>query len=147
MNKTDIDKKLININKKITSNKTKHIEAEKKLTDLTKKIAKTSEKGFDFLLGRMYFIGDDGYQNFLGFVPMLSSLILDGNRKVTHCISTGISSKKIKPFDTGLKPTMFNLANDRVNLNFNNSVLVQKCFSSLYSNFILKLYIVYELYT
>ena len=35
--KTDIDKKLININKKIISNKTKHIEADKKLTDLTKK--------------------------------------------------------------------------------------------------------------
>ena len=122
MTKTDIDKKLININKKNHSNKTKHIEAEKKLTDLTKKIAKISEKGFDFLLGRMYFIGDDGYQNFLGFVPMLSA-------------------------DTGLKPTMFNLANDRVNLKSNNSVLVKKCFSSLYSNFILKLYIVYELYT
>ena len=39
VNKSDIDKKLINVNKKITSNKTKHIEADKKLTDLTKEVA------------------------------------------------------------------------------------------------------------
>ena len=65
VNKSDIDKKLININKKITSNKTKHIEADKKLTDLTKNVAQISEKRYEFLLGRMYFTGDDGYQNFL----------------------------------------------------------------------------------
>ena len=39
VNKTDIDKKLININKKIASNKAKYIEADKKLTDLTKEVA------------------------------------------------------------------------------------------------------------
>ena len=33
-------KRLLNINKKITSNKTKDIEADKKLTDLTKKSLK-----------------------------------------------------------------------------------------------------------
>ena len=32
---TDFDKKLIEINKKVTSNKTKHLETEKKLTDHT----------------------------------------------------------------------------------------------------------------
>ena len=42
---------------------------------------------------------------------------------------------------------MSNLANARLNLKFNNSVLVQICFSSLYSNFILNLYIAYELNT
>ena len=83
----------------------------------------------------MYFTGNDGYQNFLVFSPMLISLILDSNKKVTDWISTGISSEKIKPFDTGLESLMSNLANDRVNLKFNNSVLVQKSFSSLYSNF------------
>ena len=39
---------------------------------------------------------------------------------------------------------MFNLANGRVILKFNNSALVQKRFSSLYSNFVSNLYIVYE---
>ena len=81
-----------------------------------------------FLLGRMYFTGNDGYQNFLALATMFSSLILDCNRKVTDWILTGISSEKIKPFDNGLEPTMSNLANDRVNLQFNNSFLVQKMF-------------------
>ena len=106
-----------------------------------------SEKGYDFLLGRMYFTGDDDYQNILVFGPMFSSLILDSNKKVTNWISIEISSKKIKPFNTGLELTMSNLANGRVNLKISNSVLVQKRFSSLYSNFILNLYIVYELST
>ena len=41
-----------------------------------------SEKEYDFSLGRMYFTGKDGYQNFLVFTPMLSSLVLDSNNKV-----------------------------------------------------------------
>ena len=40
---------------------------------------------------------------------------------------------------------MSNLANGRVILNFNNSVLVQKRFSSVYSNFILNLFLLSEL--
>ena len=63
---------------------------EMKLTDLANKVAQISEKGYDFLLGKMYFTGDDGYQNFLVFAPMLSLLILDSNKKVTNWISTGI---------------------------------------------------------
>ena len=47
VNKSNIDKKVININNKITSNKAKHIVC-KKLTDLTKTIAQTSEKEYDF---------------------------------------------------------------------------------------------------
>ena len=49
------------------------------------------------------------------FAPMLSSLILDSNRKVSSWISTGISSEKNKPWDTDLELTMSNLANGRVN--------------------------------
>ena len=37
--KTYFDDKLKNLNKKVTSNKTKYLEAEKKLTDLTNEIA------------------------------------------------------------------------------------------------------------
>ena len=40
---------------------------------------------------------------------------------------------------------MSNLANGRVILKFNNSALVQKNSSTLYSNFTLNLYIIYEL--
>ena len=74
----------------------------------------------------MYFTGDDGYQNFLVFAPMHSSLIFDSNEKVTNLISTEISSEKNKLFGTNLEPTMSNLANGRVTLKYNNSVLVQK---------------------
>ena len=95
----------------------------------------------------MYFAGNDGYQNFLVFAPMLSSLILDCNKKVTNRISNGISSEKNIPFDTNLEPIIFNLANGRVILKLNNSVLMQKKLSSMYSMFILNLYIVCELNT
>ena len=112
--KTDFDDKLKNLNKNVTSNKTKHVEAEKKLTDLRNKVTEISEKGYNFLLDRMYFTGNDGYQNFLAFASILSSLILCRNKKVTKWISTGISSEKIKLFDTGLVPIMSNLTNGRV---------------------------------
>ena len=65
---------------------------------------------------------------------MLIPIILYSNEKVTSCISTGISSEKIKPLDTNLEPTMTNLANCKVNLKFSNSDLVQKTFSLFYSN-------------
>ena len=42
---------------------------------------------------------------------------------------------------------MSNLANEKVILKSKNSVLVQKFFSSIYSNFISNLYIAYELNT
>ena len=58
---------------------------------------------------------------------------------------TGVSPEKIKPFNINLGSTMSNLANGRLILKFKNSVSVQKCSSSLYSNFILKLFIVNEL--
>ena len=115
--KRDFADKLKKLNIKVISNKTKHIEAEKKLTDKKVKLHKYWKKGYDFSLGRMYFTGNDGYQFFLLFAPMLKSLMLDSNKKVTNWILTGISSEKIKPFGTGLEPTLSNLAKGRVMLN------------------------------
>ena len=53
--------------------------------------------------------------------------------------------EKIKPFGTNPEPIMFNLVNGRVTFKINNSELVQKRSSSLYSNLISNLYIVCEL--
>ena len=39
------------------------------------------------MLGRMYFTGNNGYQNFLVFATILSSLILNYNKKVTNWMS------------------------------------------------------------
>ena len=65
----------------------------------------------------MYFAGNGGYQNFLVFVPMLSSLILDSNKKSTTWIPIGVSLEKVKPFDNNLEPTMSILANGKASLN------------------------------
>ena len=46
-------------------------------------------------------------------------------------------TEKGKPFDFSLASTMSCLANSEVSMKFNNSVLVQQNYSSLYSNFIL----------
>ena len=130
--KTKFDDKLKNVNKTITSNKIKHVKPKKKLNDLAENVKIISTKGHNFLLARMYILGNNGYQNFLVFVPVLNSLTLDNSKKVTDWISIGVSLEKIKLFDTNLAPTMLNLANGRVSLKFNNSVLVQKNSSSLY---------------
>ena len=73
-----------------------------------------------------FFFGNDGYQDFLVFAPMLSFLILDANKKVTSWISTREGSGKVQPFGTNLEPTMPNLTNGSLMLKFNNSVLVRK---------------------
>ena len=58
------------MNKNVTSNKIKHIETEKKLTDVANKVKhKYKKKEMIFLLGRTYFIGEDGYQDFFSFSP------------------------------------------------------------------------------
>ena len=77
---------------------------------------------------RMYFTGNNGYQNFLVFAPILSSIILHSNKKDNNCILTRIPYEKIKLFDTNIEQTMSNLANGRVILTCNNYVLVQKMF-------------------
>ena len=93
----------------------------------------------------MYFTGNDVYQDFLDFALMLNLITLHNNNKVTSWISSGVSPEKIKPIDTDLAPTRTNLANARISLKLNKSVLVQIKSSSVYSNCILNLYIVYEL--
>ena len=70
---------------------------------------------------------------------------MDSNKIITNWRSTRMSPEKMQSFDTNIEPTMFNLANGRIIFKLNNSVLVQKKFSSFYSNLILNLYIVCEL--
>ena len=54
-----------------------------------------------------YFKGENGYQNFFVFPPMVSTLKLAGSKKVTY-----------------LEPIMPNLPNGRVILKVNNSVVI-----------------------
>lgn len=62
--KTYFDEKLKSINKKVTSNKTRHLKTAKKLKDLPPKIFENIRKSIWFLLDRMYFTGDDSYPFF-----------------------------------------------------------------------------------
>ena len=115
----DFSHKLENLNRKVTSNKTKHAEAEKKITDLTNEVAPITE--------------------FSSFCPNLSFSILNSNTKVTNCILTRKSSEKIKLFDTNLELAMANLTNGIVISKCNNSVSAQKKISLLYGNSFLSL--------
>ena len=58
------------------------MDEEKKLNKLSQKLKLLSTKGYIFLLGRMYFISNGGYQSFLIFAPMLNSITLDKNKKI-----------------------------------------------------------------
>ena len=69
MNKTDLDTTLISFNRRITSNKTRCLEVKKKRNSLT-------TKDYNFFLGRIYFISNDGSQDTFVYQPTLSTLEL-----------------------------------------------------------------------
>ena len=70
---------------------------------------------------------------------MLSLLILVSKKILLTKYQLEYHLKKTKPIVTIFEPTMFYLANDRVILKLDNSVFVQKRFSSFCSNFALDL--------
>ena len=76
----------------------------------------------------MYFTGGDDYYKFLVFFPILSSIILNSNKKVSNWISTETSSEIIKPFGKNLEPAISNLSNGRVNLNLISPGFLQVVF-------------------
>ena len=55
VSKTDFDNKLKSFNRKITSNKTKYLEVQKKLNSLT-------TKNYNFFLGRICLTSNDGFK-------------------------------------------------------------------------------------
>ena len=62
VNKTSFDNKLTSFNRRITSNKTKQLEVQKKLNSLI-------TNDFDLLLGRIYLTNNDGSQNRFVYQP------------------------------------------------------------------------------
>ena len=71
--------KLINIDKKITSNGTNHLEVQKRLNSLTM-------KDYNFLLGRIYFISDVGFQNKFVCQPTFNVLELKIDKGAEYII-------------------------------------------------------------
>ena len=67
VSKTDFDNKLTSFNRKITSNKTKHLEHQKKINSLI-------AKDYNIFVGKNYFTSNDGYQNTFVYQPTLDAL-------------------------------------------------------------------------
>ena len=73
-------------------------------------------KRYDALLGRMHFTGNNGFQKFQVFAQLLNSLIFDRNKNVINWMLTGISSERIKPFDTNIEPKISSLDNVKLKI-------------------------------
>ena len=74
MSKNDFDNKLLIINERITGNKTKHVEVQKKLNSLI-------TKDYNFFLGRIYFRSNDGSQNTFVYQLALDALGLKKDKR------------------------------------------------------------------
>ena len=96
MSKTDFDKKLANFNRKITPNKTKYSEVQKKLNSLITNY-------YNFFLGRMYFTSHDGSQNTFFYQIALNILELKIDKGTDYILtwkSNGVYNSKRKPLCT-----------------------------------------------
>ena len=67
LSQTDFDNKLTSFNRRIPSNKTKHLEVQKKLNSITR-------KDCNFFWGGSYFASNDGSQNTFAYQPTLDAL-------------------------------------------------------------------------
>ena len=96
VNINDFDSKLTSFNEQINSNKTKNLKVQKKLNSLT-------TKDYKFLLDRIYFTSNDGYQSTLVYQPTLDTLKRKkekGNDYVISWRSKGLDNSKRKPLCT-----------------------------------------------
>ena len=100
MTKTDFDAKLSSLNKKITTNKSKHLLVENELNKL---------KTFDssYFIGKSHF-EEDGTQNYLVFQPINKYFkVITNTDYVSSWKSKGLSAETIKPpttSDNSLRP-------------------------------------------
>ena len=82
--KTDFDDKLKNLNKKVTSNKTKHALVENESNELSEKL---SAKEYSFSLTRMYFGSYDRSQNMFVYQQTFNMLELKIDKSTEYVIS------------------------------------------------------------
>ena len=138
--KTDFDDKLKNLNKKINTNKTKHVLAENELKNLEK---------FDsvYFRGNSHF-EDDGTQNYLVFQTPYRyfKMVSNTNGHILLWKSKGFSDESIKPYSTStniLNP-LLDYVVSKTKIEFKGSCLKQGK-SSFDHGKIVSTYIVYEI--
>ena len=139
--KTDFDSKLSNLNRKITSYKTKHLLVENELNEL---------KIFDlsFFIDKSRF-EEDGTQNCLVFQPIIRYFkvnTLTNTQYISSRKSKGLSAENIKrptTSDNSLTPEL-NYYSNKIRVKFTGTCLKQSKISYTHST-IVNIYIVYEL--
>ena len=119
MTKTDFDAKLSSLNRKITSNKTKHVLVENELNKL-----KTFDSGY--FIGKSHF-EEDGTQNYLVFQPINRYFKTTNKKYFSSWKSIELSDETITPYatsDNSLTPLIDHYGT-RIRLKFNKSCLKQ----------------------
>ena len=87
LNKTDFDNKLTSFNRRITSNKTKHLQVQ-------------ITKNYDVFMGRIYFTSNDESQNTFVYQPTFDALELKKDKVTDYVISwksKGVFNSELKP--------------------------------------------------
>ena len=118
VNKTDFDNKLTSFNRRITSNKTKHLEIQKKLNSLI-------TKDHNFFLGRIYFTSNDGSQNTFVYQPTLGVLELKKDKATDYILSwksKEVFNYKLKPLYTAFLKSI-KLSEYRIGIKFDKDPL------------------------
>ena len=137
MNKTDFDSKLTSFNRRISSNKTKHFEVQKKLNSLI-------TANYNFFLGRIYFTCNDGSQSTFVYQPTLNTLELKKDKGTAYVLSwksKGVFSSKLKPLYSSFLNSI-KLSEYRIGIKFDKYPLAVE--QKNYLTKIVNVYIVYD---
>ena len=123
-------------NRKIASNKTKHLLAENELNKL---------KTFDssYFIGKSHF-EKDGTQTYLVFQPMSKYFkLITSTLSILSWQSKGLSNKNIDPPTTSLSPSI-NYVGNKIRVKFTGSCLKQSNKLTYTHGKVVNIYIVYE---
>ena len=140
MNEADFDNKLTSFNRRITSNKTKHLEVRKKLNSLITKY-------YNFLLDRNYFTSSGGSQNTFLYQPAPGALELKKDKGTDYDFSwksKRVFNSKLKPLYTAFLHSI-QLFGYRIGIKFDKDPLAVE--QNNYLTKILNFYIVHDLET
>ena len=137
VNKTNFDNKETSFNGRITSNKTKHLEFQKKLDSLI--------IDYNFFLGRIYFTNNDRSQNTFFYQPILDISELKKDKGTDYVLSwksKGVFNSKLKPLYTAFLNSV-KLSEYRIGIKFDKDPLTVE--QNNYLTKIVNVCIVYDL--